>query len=277
MEFENEDLTMEFENLEIKGHGNSCIIGPPSTYKDAIDRIVDLANPDIMGIDGVSYLIDKSGTNYKQVRPDIDLPDTLTVSSLSAFIALMKSESGGMTQTNGVTYVFANKYDTVECYTMPLVENREERLKLFVAHATDIPGWEHKEPLPFESAMIAMRTRFEHTQDVDYLLMLLSNITNGAKVTYTDNGIATSVVTQKGPALQSNQEIKPIVDLKPYRTFQEIEQPTGKFHIRVMEKGIAFIEADGGMWKLKARQTIRDYLIAELEDLVEDGKVVVTI
>ena len=53
--------------------------------------------------------------------------------------------------------------------------------------------------------MIALRTRFEHTTDTDYALKLLSEITTGAKVTFNDNGIATTVVTQKGIALQATR------------------------------------------------------------------------
>lgn len=37
-------------------------------------------------------------------------------------------------------------------------------------------------------------------------------------------------------------------------------------YYRIRERGIAFIEADGGMWKLAARNTIKAYLEAELKD-----------
>ena len=92
-------------------------------------------------------------------------------------------------------------------------------------------------------------------------------------MTYNDNGIATSVITQKGVALQGSEVIRPLVKLKPYRTFQEVEQPEGLFLIRVDERGISFIEADGGMWKLRARQIVKEYLEKELGELVEKGKV----
>ena len=74
------------------------------------------------------------------------------------------------------------------------------------------------------------------------------------------------MVMTKGASLAENVTIKPIVKLRPYRTFQEVEQPEGLFLIRIRERGIAFIEADGGMWKLTARNTIKAYLEAELKD-----------
>ena len=84
---------------------------------------------------------------------------------------------------------------------------------------------------------------------------------------------ATSVTTQKGVALQTNEQIRPLVKLRPYRTYQEVEQPESIFLIRVNDRGISFFEADGGMWKLAARQTIKKYLESRLEQEVSEGSV----
>ena len=131
--------------------------------------------------------------------------------------------------------------------------------------------------MDFERAQVAMRTRFQETSDIPYLQKLLSEITLGAKVTRNDNGVATSIVTQKGVSLQENATIRPIVNLRPYRTFQEVEQPESAFLIRVDERSIRFIGADGGMWKLKARQTIKEFLEQHFTDEIESGTVVVAL
>ena len=122
-----------------------------------------------------------------------------------------------------------------------------------------------------------MRTRFQETADTIYALKLLSDICCGAKVVYNDNGIATTVTTQKGVALQSNEQIRPIITLKPYRTFQEVEQPESIFLIRVNERGITFTEADGGMWKLKARQTVKAFLEEQLAEEVAGSGVYIAL
>lgn len=96
-------------------------------------------------------------------------------------------------------------------------------------------------------------------------------------MTYNDNGVATTIVTQQGVALQGKTTIRPIINLKPYRTFQEIEQPASDFLIRVNDRYITFIEADGGMWKLAARNTIKVYLEEKLAELVSEGRVVVAL
>ena len=106
---------------------------------------------------------------------------------------------------------------------------------------------------------------------------MLSDICCGAKVIYNDNGIATTVTTQKGVALQSKEQIRPIITLKPYRTFQEVEQPESIFLIRVNERGITFTEADGGMWKLKARQTVKVFLEEQLAEEVAGNSVYIAL
>lgn len=98
-----------------------------------------------------------------------------------------------------------------------------------------------------------------------------------SKITLNDNGIATSVVSRSGVALQTNTPIRPIITLKPYRTFQEVEQPASQFLIRVSERGITFVEADGGMWKLAARKTVRDYLAEKLAPEIEAGLVAIAL
>ena len=54
-----------------------------------------------------------------------------------------------------------------------------------------------------------------------------------------------------------------------------MEQPEGLFLIHIDERGITFTEADGGMWKLAARKTIKAYLEEALKDMIDDGRVVV--
>jgi hypothetical protein len=243
--------------------------------RGAIEKIAELAKADVIEVEGKSFLVAKNGDGVKQINPEIEFPATLTLYSLEALVQMMKTET--MQVFSDPFYINARAHDEVICYTQPLDELRRKRGDLYLVKAKDVPGWEADVQYPFEEALIAIRTRFQQTPDSEYLLKLLSDITNGAKVTYTDNGVASTVVTQKGVALQENATIRPIVKLKPYRTFQEIEQPESEIHIRVSERGIKFIEADGGMWKLHARRTIAEYLTRELGEMIQAGEVIVTI
>lgn len=107
---------------------------------------------------------------------------------------------------------------------------------------------------------------------------LLSRISKENGVTTTDNGVSQTVEARRGVALKTMVQVKPRVPLRPFRTFQEVEQPESEFLLRLDEDGnIGLFEADGGMWKLTARQTVKAFLEAQLADLVTSGAVFIAL
>lgn len=60
------------------------------------------------------------------------------------------------------------------------------------------------------------------------------------------------------------------VNLIPYRTFLEVQQPASDFIFRMKSScGVqcAILEADGGAWKNEAMNNIKEYLKNALADL----------
>lgn len=241
--------------------------------KAAIEKILEIANPIIYQSNGEEFVITKDG-EIRQIRTELDAPETLDLNSLDALVKMVKSEASNAEEP---LYITVPTHLKVICFGQPHADRRNLRQFYYEVKATDVPGWEPVTKLPFDQAAVALQTRFQDSVDRDYAMQLLSQITTGAKVTYNDIGVATNVVTSKGVALQQNSTIRPLVKLRPYRTFQEVEQPEGLFLIRIDERGITFTEADGGMWKLEARKTIVKYLEDNLKDLVESGHVVIAL
>jgi len=241
--------------------------------KEAIEKILDVASPIIYEKDGHSFIVHANGES-QELRAGIDAPATICLNSLEALVKLVKTEAAGK---ESPLYITVPSCLEVRCFGQPQEDKRFLRQIYYNVNATDVPGWGDSVKLSFDQAAVALQTRFQDSVDRGYTLQLLSNITTGAKVTYADNGIATSIVTSKGVSLQQNSTIRPLVKLRPYRTFQEVEQPEGLFLIRIDERGITFTEADGGMWKLEARKTIVKYLEDNLKDLVESGHVVIAL
>ncbi len=239
--------------------------------KEAIEKIAELAKPDVCNIDGNTYVVDKGG-NYEQIMEALVYPERKTLSSLEAVVRMVETEA---LKDIAPIYIEIPSPTCVAVFTQPMHALRDKRISLYEAHAVDVPGWEAQTKLPFDQAAVALQTRFQDGGDRDYTLQLLSQITTGAKVTYNDIGVATTVVTSKGVSLQQNSTIRPVVRLRPYRTFQEVEQPEGLFLIRIDERGITFTEADGGMWKLAARRTVKAYFEGALAEPIADGRVIV--
>lgn len=242
--------------------------------KEAIEKIEELAKPIILDKDGCTYAVNKDG-EAQEIIPEAVYQSCLSLNSLDALVQMVRTEGVRGDRCADKLYLSVKDHMTVACFGHPQKDLREARIFYYEAQAKDVPGWDSEVRMPFDKAAVALQTRFQDGGDRDYALTLLSQITCGAKVTYNDIGVATTVVTQKGVSLQQNSTIRPLVKLRPYRTFQEVEQPEGLFLIRIDERGITFTEADGGMWKLAARKTIKAYLEDALKDMIDDGRVVV--
>ena len=245
--------------------------------KEAIEKIEELAKPIILDKEGHTYAVDKYGEAH-EIIPEAVYQGCLELNSLDALVQMVRTEGvrGDSTASSAdKLYLSVKDHMTVACFGHPQKDLRGARIFYYEAQAKDVPGWDGEVKMAFDKAAVALQTRFQDGGDRDYTLTLLSQITCGAKVTYNDIGVATTVVTQKGVSLQQNSTIRPLVKLRPYRTFQEVEQPEGLFLIRIDERGITFTEADGGMWKLAARKTIKAYLEEALKDMIDDGRVVV--
>lgn len=241
--------------------------------KEAIEHIQKTAQPIIKEVGGSTFVIDASGLP-EEIIPTVYGPKVLELHSLDALVKLIRTEA---VKFDTPLYITIPDHLTVRCFGQPDGSIQYHRQVYYEAKATDVPGWGTEASVGFEEAQIALRTRFQETVDTSYALKLLSDITTGAKIVYNDNGIATTITTQKGVSIQGNESIRPIITLRPYRTFQEVEQPESTFLIRVNERGITFTEADGGMWKLAARQTIKTCLEEKLADLVDSGTVYIAL
>lgn len=102
------------------------------------------------------------------------------------------------------------------------------------------------------------------------------DIATGATKERVDYDVTQTVETTQGVALKTNETIKPRVALAPFRTFLEVEQPESEFLLRVNEDGeVGLFEADGGVWKLEAKQNICEYFYERLEDLIDAKRVIV--
>ena len=141
-----------------------------------------------------------------------------------------------------------------------------QRERPFTAEAKFI-DFDFNEYISIENMIICLKSRFAPTEDRDYLVQLLGNITDQQSVQTKDDGITQSATVKSGIQLIGEQRIKPIVTLKPYRTFLEVEQPESDFLIRLKDGRAALFEADGGAWEREAVKNVADKLRELLEDV----------
>lgn len=234
--------------------------------KELFEHIQHTAQPIIHKEGETTFVVTTNGV-VEELIPTIDLPhpDTLPLNSLDALVKLVRTEAANM---DSPLYITIPSHLTVRCFGQPDPDARYFRQVYYEAKATDVPGFQDgfRE---YEKAIIELRSRFAPGEGVDYLLDLISRINKENGVTTNDNGVSQTVEARQGIALKTMEHIKPRVPLSPFRTFQEVEQPESEFLLRLDEDGnIGLFEADGGMWKLTARKTIKAFLEANLADLV---------
>lgn len=132
--------------------------------------------------------------------------------------------------------------------------------------------------MDLEQFIIQLQTCFADTDNKRKLIELISSFVESEKLEVEDNGISQKVLVEKGAAIKSKNsvEVNPFVRLAAYRTYAEVAQPETIYLLRVKQGNqIALFEADGGKWKLDAQKNVSNYLRDGLEDLIDDGKVVV--
>jgi hypothetical protein len=170
-------------------------------------------------------------------------------------------------------FIQVKDYKSVSVFTE--LDEDEDRLYLYKC-AADTPAVTTDRFMAYEKAVIELRSLYIPNEGTEYLLQLLSSISNESKVTSSDNGVTQQVEARSGIALNSMVQIKPRVILQPFRTFIEVAQPESEFLLRIDERGeIGFFQADGGVWKLEATRNVAAYFEDKLKDLIETGAVVV--
>lgn len=233
--------------------------------RTAIEKIEEMSKPNIVREYGYSYSDKKLNIiNVPRVK-------TVCFNTLRGLVETLKIEYGNY---DGTIIVNVKGYDKVEVLT---AIDDADRLREYPYEANaEITSFNFGYKLDYESMIIALKSKFVETPELLNVVQLLGNITNEQSAQTLDDGFTQNVVVKKGIALKENKNIKPIVKLIPYRTFLEVDQPESEFLLRLHDGNtVALYEADGGAWKLEARNKIAEYLRKELDGRIKTGTVIV--
>jgi len=114
-----------------------------------------------------------------------------------------------------------------------------------------------------EQMIINLQSLFVKTPETDALLGVIGKTTDITSRDFNDDGYSQGVAVKAGIASTSEVKLPNPVTLQPYRTFHEIEQPKSIFiaRTRKMQSGPEFslFQADGGLWKLLAIDSIKNF------------------
>lgn len=237
----------------------------------ALRYLVGLKDNKTYVIDGITY----SDNDLVRVTERKRYLECKTVNSLDAIVKLISAEYAIIDEQAGDP-LFIRVIDpkTVEVFTRP--DQFQKRTYAYQAKCVDADfceGWRDQ-----QSAIIEIKSRFIPTEDSEYLLGLISRMKKEEGVRSDDNGVSQTVTAKSGVSLVAVEGVKPRLTLRPFRTFREVEQPDSEFILRLDDNGrVGLFEADGGIWRMEAKDNIAAYFETRLHDMVADGRLVVMI
>ena len=226
---------------------------------ETINRILSLAPAQPVELEGRPY------TTAKVFPVNTPQPLTVSVHTLTAIVDYLNENPDGLELDHLVVHVVSPK----EVRVISRLTGPFEDRAVYLASIHTLPEFEFGRYYDIESFVIALQSLFVQSELVASILQLAGTIRDDLIIkVYADDGITQEVTAKSGIGRVENRAVPNPVQLRPFRTFAEIEQPEGRFVLR-MKSGsgtnngrpaIALFEADGGVWELNAIHCIRDWL-----------------
>ncbi len=232
--------------------------------REAIDRILKLAETQTLVFEERTYT---DREIVPVLRPE---PNPVTLNTLTGVDNYLNENPDGLELDTVLAHVVGPQ--EVRVFSR-LTGPFEQRMPYLLAQH-DMPAFPFGEYMDIETFIIALQAKFVQDEMTAQILQIMGTITEDLIRTYADDGITQEVTAKSGLGRVENRPVPNPVTLQPYRTFNEIEQPTGRFVFRLRpgrsdRPQAALFEADGGAWKLEAIRRIRDWLRAKVpEDVV---------
>lgn len=242
--------------------------------KDAIQYGVELSQGQqiIHEVNGKTFY-DRTKAELREVEP-INYAPTLTINSLTGLINYLKSKFDEVSEADQEEILLHIESPTsVIAYSKLNTDRRRESL---VEAKMQMDKFHYGKFMDSEQFIINIQSLFQRENDAEAVLKCASGIRIEGGGDLTDNGVSQQVSVKQGAATVAKAQVPSPATLRPYRTFLEIEQPTGQFIFRINKDGeCALFEADGGIWKNHAIDSIKEYLAEALGNEVSSGQITI--
>ncbi len=229
--------------------------------KEALQYIVNLSQPSIQEIGGEIYS-DKALSRIVH-NPKAKEIRLVTLRSLVDYIR------SGADIMEEKMIIHVTSPSSVKMYSCLDLDREREYM---VGVNAELPKFPFNAFVEHEQFIIGVQSKFIPNNDSGLLLKFAGTVEGGTIAGYGDDGVTQKATVKTGLASKGDAVIPSPVTLMPYRTFTEVEQPESQFVFRMREDkydGVqcALFEADGGAWRLKAMENIKEYLERELNGL----------
>lgn len=202
---------------------------------------------------GVEYAIDDDGDVCKLDERLVNNP--LCLSQLTSLVDWLMSEASKLPEGLIINITSPTNIGVFG----PL--DKQGRRPQYVDVQAIVPHIPFGSFMDQEDMVINLQANFEDSKDRDVVMQVVSNLKDEEVHQQTDDGVTQTVTINSGVATVSDVKVPNPVELTPYRTFQEVAQPTSRFIFRMRQGGqSALFEADNSQWQVAAKQEIKVYL-----------------
>ena len=235
--------------------------------KAAIDYLVGLGRNEV--------LIEANGAKYtyKELnRLERPLPDCLKTNTLRSIVDYIKQGFDFGDWGEDFDYII-NVVDYQQVHLLLPLNDDSRRPIIINCTAPQRDNLTFGRFMDVTRFNIMMQSSFlDNIGEKDYkgiLLKVVGNLGDGIVKNFGDDGVSQKTTIKTGVENLAEVKIPNPVVLAPFRTFAEVDQPESKFIFRLEsgrgdEPQAALFEADGGAWKVYAKEKIIEYFKEQL-------------
>lgn len=219
---------------------------------EAIQRSVVAS---VIEANGREFLSVPAGTRV-HIPDDEPLVGTVQVKTLTGFADFLASVP------NEATTIHVEDVASVSAFGVPTGRN-QTRVVPVEASAFESKGFQFGQFLDLETFIIGLQAHFVPSSVVADMLKLVENITL-TDSTKLENKAVQNVTVKKGASFADDMPVPSVVQLAPFRTFPDIEQPLSPYVLKFQRRGdqmlVALFQTDDLRWKLQAVERIKLWL-----------------
>lgn len=233
-----------------------------------IDAIQNGVDTKVIGVEGDEDFFTRPvfRAPLQQFQKDPQ-PATLGLHSLTALVSYIKSCLSH--DETDFSFIHIESPTKVSVLTALYGESQQRDVLISATYDTAAFPWGVFQNS--EEFNVFMQARFEQTEGQVAVLRVVGNIKEESVRQTADDGITQSVIGKQGIAMAQELKVPNPVNLQPFRTFPEVDQPESPFILRLKQGNplpqSALFEADGGAWVNVARERIRKFLADALPEV----------
>ena len=234
--------------------------------KELFEAVRKSAEAKKIEVDGKEYI-----TNNIYLPPREPLANPVRVYTLSSFVDYINQKDSEYPNN---CMIVVNTYFSVSLLGPPEGRQRD-RSSYVVADCTDIVGnpFEFERFHPLDKFLVELQSKFEDDSNRAKILKSLGTMKSERVAVSEDDGVSTRVTCSQGISMLGEGTLPSEIELVPYRTFPEVQQPASKMVLRVKSREkegaspqCSLYVSDGGSWKLEAMNSIKEYLAANIKE-----------